>query len=155
MNRRQHGPSPSHPGTNRAGRAGLLALIALGALACAPSSAVGPEGERERWQYTGEQRVPVSLQLEGTLTITRIDGERFEGALDLRSTDALGQSLRQAGLVVGRRSGGSVDFEAALAGDVLRHVGRIAGDTVRGTWLDDGALGGALRSGPFVLVRVP
>ncbi len=124
-------------------------------MACGTSSSVGPAGESERWQYTGEQRVPVSLQLEGTLTLTRVEGERFEGALDLRSTDALGQTQRQAGLVVGRRSGDSIDFEAALAGDVLRHVGRVTGDTIRGTWLDDGALAGALRTGPFMLVRVP
>ncbi len=135
---------------NRARRSLTLALLLAG---CATAPGTAPEALEERWRYSGEQRVPTVLQVEGVLAITRQAGDRFEGALDVRRTDALGQAQRQAGLVVGRRAGTTLDFEVALEGDVLRHVGVVAGDTVRGTWIDDGALGGALRSGPFTLVR--
>jgi len=116
---------------------------------------LGVDGTPERWQYRGEQRLPTVLQLEGALVMTRQDDTRFEGTIDLRRTDAVGRVERLAGLVRGRRSSTSIDFELSLDGGVMRHVGRVEGTRHVGTWLDDGALGGALVSGSFELVRTP
>jgi len=131
----------------------VLAGTALGVACATPFAA--PEGPSEVWHYRGEQRLPVVLQLEGELTITRQDDTRFEGTIDLRRTDATGRAERLAGLVRGRRTTTTIDFEVSLDGGVMRHVGRLDGARHVGTWLDDGALGGALVSGSFELERAP
>jgi hypothetical protein len=131
----------------------LLALSVAMAACAAP--ALAPEIATERWQYRGEQRLPELVQLEGTLTIGRGDATRFEGTLDLQRTDAQGRVQRQSGLVRGRRTELSIDFEVALDGGVMRHVGRTQSMGHAGTWVDEGGLGGALVSGAFTLVRVP
>ena len=129
-------------------------LLALFTGACA-SSSTAPEQTREVWQYNGSQRIPNVLQLDGVLVVTRRNGDKFEGSLDVRRTDALGQAERVVGLVAGRRGDGTLEVEATLDGVVIRHVGRVAGDSVSGTWLDDGSFGGSLVSGSFRLVRKP
>ncbi len=131
-----------------------IMLLALSTGACS-SSVTAPEQSSEVWQYTGSQRIPNVLQLDGVLVVTRRNGDKFEGSLDVRRTDALGQAERVRGLVVGRRGDGTLQFEATLDGVVLRHVGRAAGDSVSGTWLDDGTFRGSLLSGSFLLVRQP
>jgi len=131
----------------------LLTGVVLGGACATPT--LGLDGAAESWQYRGEQRLPIVVQLEGVLSITRHDETRFEGTIDLRRIDAAGRVERLAGLVRGRRSDTSIDFEVSLDGGVMRHVGRVEGTRHVGTWLDDGALGGALVSGSFELVRTP
>jgi len=134
----------------------VLAVATLGALlsACVSPTAA-PDTVNEQWRYVGSQRVPNTLHLDGALRITRRTGERFEGSLDLRRTDALGQAERVTGLVSGRSTGTTLDFEAMLDGAVIRHIGRVRGDSITGTWLDDDSGGAAVVSGAFTLVRVP
>ena len=128
-------------------------LLVLFTVACASSTA--PQQVSEVWQYNGSQRIPNVLQLDGVLVVTRRYGDKFEGSLDVRRTDALGQAERVRGLVLGRRGDGTLEFEATLDGVVIRHVGRAEGNSVSGTWLDDGTFGGSLVSGAFRLVRQP
>ncbi len=129
----------------------LLALFAGGCT----SSFTSPEQVSEVWQYRGSQRIPNVLQLDGVLVVTRQTGDKFEGSLDVRRTDALGQAERVRGLVAGRRGDGTLEFEATLDGAVIRHVGRAEGDSASGTWIDNGLFGGSLVSGSFRLVRQP
>ncbi len=113
------------------------------------------EGESERWQYGGAQRVPSVVSIEGTLVVNRRSGDRFEGSLDVRRANVLGQVERVVGVVAGRRTDTTLDFEVTLDGSIVRHIGRVDGDRVSGTWLDDAGFGAALVSGEFTMVRVP
>lgn len=143
------------PTRRRALHTGVLLAAALLGAACATPT-LGPDSDTaDTWHYRGEQRLPAVLQLEGALAITREDATRFEGTIDLRRTDAAGRVERLAGLVRGRRSATAIEFEVALDGGVMRHVGRLEGARHVGTWLDDGAVGGALVSGSFELERTP
>ncbi len=131
----------------------FVTLTAMAAACASPSLA--PEIPTEQWAYHGEQRLPELVQLAGTLTVSRGDASRFEGTLDLQRTDASGRVQRLAGLVRGRRTATSIDFDVALEGGVIRHVGRSDAGRHAGTWVDEGGLGGALVSGAFTLERVP
>jgi len=135
-------------------RALVVSMVAVMLTACAAPS-LAPEIATERWQYLGEQRLPALVQLEGTLTISRGDATRFEGSLDLQRTDANGRLQRQTGLVRGRRTATSIDFDVMLEGVVMRHVGRAENGRHSGTWVDESGIGGSLVSGAFTLVRVP
>lgn len=131
----------------------VVALATLLSACMVPSTA--PEIVEEQWQYAGSHRVPNTMQLDGLLSITRRSGERFEGSLDLRRTDPLGRVERVTGLVSGRSAATTLDFEATLDGAVIRHIGRVRGDSITGTWLDDDGAGAVVVSGAFTLVRAP
>lgn len=132
----------------------LVGVLSALTVACgAPSLA--PDIATEAWQYQGEQRLPERVQLDGLLTVSRGDATRFEGTLELRRTDANGRVQRLAGLVRGRRTTASIEFDVVLEGGVMRHVGRAEQGQHAGTWVDEGGLGGSLVSGAFTLVRVP
>jgi hypothetical protein len=132
----------------------LSVLLMLTATACV-SASLEPTSGAEQWRYEGEQRLPAALRLEGGLQLTRVGSDRFEGMLDVRRTDPVGQVQRVAGLVIGRRSVDAMEFEATLDGSVVRHIGRVSGDSIVGTWFDDSGLGASFTSGSFVLVRAP
>jgi hypothetical protein len=140
----------------------VVMLVACTAACATPTLA--PLETAERWHYRGEQRLPELRQLEGVLTIARGSGlggaaavgtTRFEGTLEWQRIDAAGRVERVAGLARGRRDGSAIEFEVAVDGALLRHVARLEGGRHVGTWVDDGALGGALVSGAFTLERVP
>lgn len=154
----QHARVQRHAHVQRHSRARVVvhavAIVAALLSACV-SPTTAPDLVNEHWRYAGSQRVPSPLQLDGALRITSRTGERFEGSLDVRRTDALGQAERVIGLVNGRSTGTTLDFEATLDGAVIRHVGRVRGDSITGTWLDDGSGGAAVVTGAFTLVRVP
>ncbi len=130
----------------------FLSLWLLAASACVNAS-LEPHASTEQWRYAGEQRLPVALRLEGGLQLTPVSSARFEGLLDLRRTDPVGQVQRVAGLVIGRRSNDAMEFEATLDGSVVRHIGRVSGDSISGTWFNDSGLDASFTSGAFVLVR--
>lgn len=144
--------APPGAARRRSGRRIAIAFSAMLAACGAPS--VAPEITTEHWQYAGEQRLPDRVQLVGTLTVSRGDATRFEGRLDLQRTDANGRVQRLAGLVRGRRSTSSIEFDVALDGGVMRHVGLAADGRHTGTWVEEGGLGGSLVSGAFTLERV-
>ncbi len=129
-----------------------VSLLFVAACTTSPTSS---DAALEQWRYVGIQRIPTLVRVEGALVLTRISADRFEGALDVQRIDALGEVERLRGLVSGRRSDNTMDFEAAIDGAMVRHVGRVSGDSVSGTWLDDSNPGALLLSGTFVLVREP
>ncbi len=127
-------------------------LVVVAGCSAAPTDS---DATSVQWRYNGTQRMPTLVRIEGALVLTRVSGDRFEGSLDVLRTDALGQVERVRGLVAGRNRDNTMDFEANLDGNTVRHVGRVVGDSVSGTWLDDSGLGSLLVSGDFVLVRAP
>jgi hypothetical protein len=154
--RRLSSSAPKRVATHTTIRLAALAavLLTLSVSGCSTPSEPAVSVQ-EAWRYRGTQRLPVVLQLEGTLLITERSGTLFEGSLDLFRTDGAGQVERVSGAVRGRQEGSRVDFEAVLDGAVVRHVGQLAADTIAGSWLDDVALGASLVSGAFVLRRTP
>jgi hypothetical protein len=128
----------------------LLSVASGGASACR-DSALEPLVTPEVWVYRAEQQLPTPARLEGELTVQRVDGERFEGRLDLRRALPTGAVERLGGFVRGRRDARTLSFEFALDGGVMRHVGTVDGVRRTGTWIDEGALGGAIVSGVFTL----
>jgi hypothetical protein len=102
------------------------------------------------WNYTGLQTGPVPETLTGTLTILRESGTSFQGNLVLTGVNGqtgIPRSLN--GSVSGSESGTDViDFDANLE-TPRRHVGRIVGDTITGTWID----GTTMSSGTFRVER--
>jgi hypothetical protein len=130
----------------------LFACVALGA--CVASPTEPSTTLEERWHMTGEQRTPVPTRFEGELQWTAQRGDRLDGRADLLVQDASGQTVRRAGIATGRRLEGGLEFELQLESGTARYVGTQQGDTVRGTWLDDGTRGGgALSAGSFRLER--
>jgi hypothetical protein len=129
-----------------AGVAGLVSACANRSISGIPAS--------ERYQYTADQRTPYAARVSGTLVITTVNGDHFDGTLDVLQTNADGLVDRHTGIVHGQLTAGAMDFDALLEGDVYRHVGKSVADTVSGSWLDASALG-AVASGTFRLERVP
>jgi len=132
----------------------LLAVLLVTAGTACSSETLASAGTSERYRYTAEQRSPFVAAQSGVLTVTQQAGDRFDGSLDVLQTNPNGQLERRAGIVRGRWTGGTMDFDVMLGGDVVRHVGRSIADTVAGSWLDISAVGNAA-SGTFRLERAP
>ena len=131
----------------------MTAVIALLSASCGGDSVSGT-ARAERYRYASEQRTPVVAFATGVFTVTQRIGERFDGTLDVLQTDPNGRVERRAGIVRGRLSAGTMDFDVMLDGDVYRHVGRALSDTVSGNWLDVSAVGN-VATGTFRLERSP
>lgn len=136
---------------NRCFRPAACALFVL--MVSCSASLTDSEAIVSQWQYNGTQRIPTTVRIEGALVLTRSSGDRFEGTLDVLRTDVMGQVERMRALVAGRQRDNTMDFEANFDGAIVRHVGRVSGDSVSGTWLDDSGVGSLLVSGDFVLQR--
>ena len=108
------------------------------------------------WRYAGRQLSPIDGELAGTLSVASQTGATIAGSLDVVETDGRGGQRRSAGPFAGRTTDSTtVDFDVRLSGNTRRHVGRVARDTLIGTWIEQSVLGGApTASGSFVAVRV-
>lgn len=110
-------------------------------------SVVGP------WTYTATQNAPTTANLTGTLVIGTQCGTTLTGTLDVTETDAQG-SRRRTGTLSGRTVDSvTLDFDVFLTTTGRRHVGALAGDSLKGTWIEPLDLGNA--SGSFDAVRAP
>ena len=130
--------------------AAALALLFLGVGCDLSTSPNGDVADLEgTWQYSGDQAAP-SLTLGGTLLIQSQSGDVVSGQLSWVEADGLGGSLSRGGAVSGLViETTDVDFDVILPGGNRRHVGSIAGDTIRGAWLE--VVSG--KSGTFLAVR--
>jgi hypothetical protein len=138
---------------------GLLCGLVLAIVGCAQAP-LAPLDQPERWRYAADQQLPTPARLEGALTIERTEGDRFEGRLEGQRVSPAGAIERFGGFVRGQRDARTITFEFSADGGIMRHVGeRVTGEPAgtrhRGTWIDDGALGGTLVSGAFTLERLP
>ena len=130
----------------------LVSIVATLSTAC-NDTLVG-NAAAERYRYSSEQRTPFVALVSGVLTVTQKTGERFDGTLDVLQTNPHGQVERRAGIVRGRVTAGTMDFDVMLEGDIYRHVGRLQADTVAGNWLDVSAVGN-VATGTVRLARTP
>ena len=141
-------------------RAFCLPWVAALAWACrspVDSSSGNPAAVVGLWSYSATQTSPSNATLNGTLEITGQAGRDFNERLDVAETDAQGAVRRLSGVVSGRALDSvSVDFDAFLDFVARRHVGTLAGDSIRGTWVvlepgggtSSGSFRGARSSGP-------
>jgi hypothetical protein len=117
---------------------------------CATAASVGLIGP---WSYTATQTAPVSANLAGTLVFTTQCGSTGTGSLDVTEIDAQG-SRRRTGTLSGRTVDSlTLDFDVFLTTVGRRHVGALARDSIRGTWVEPLDLGTA--TGSFVAVKIP
>jgi hypothetical protein len=117
---------------------------------CATAASVGLIAPRS---YTATQTAPVSANLAGTLVFSTQCGTTVTGSLDVTEIDAQG-SRRRTGTLSGRTVDSlTVDFDVFLTTVGRRHVGAVARDSIRGTWVEPLDLGSA--SGSFVAVKIP
>ncbi len=128
--------------TARAGTALLLGGALAGAVLLAGcQSPLGTDGTapdlRGSWAYQAAQNAP-SLALSGTLIVSGQNGGNFNGQLQVVETNQAGVQRQLSGIVTGTvPNAGTVDFDAFLEQSGRRHVGRVAGDSIAGSWLDD------------------
>jgi hypothetical protein len=132
--------------------AGALPLMACSDVvaSCAPERSLAGT-----WRYAGGEDAPATASLEGSLEITTESCEGFQGRLDILRSVASGSTARLAGPVSGRlTSGGSIRFDAWLAGVARQHLAVLGQTGAEGHWLvARGAAG--VESGTFRLTREP
>lgn len=141
----------------RLARVGCLSWAAALGWACeSPTDVSGsPASVLGTWSYSATQASPTSATLNGTLVITTQTGPTFSGSFDVVETNAQGAVRRLSGLVSGRAVDSvSVDFDAFVDLVARRHLGTLAGDSIRGTWVEFEPGGGA-SSGAFRGARSP
>lgn len=130
---------------------GLLVGGLLGLAACIDttgSSAIVPDLIGS-WRYVGVQGAP-TVQLTGLLVIEAQEGDLIAGRANWEARTPTGMVTQAGGSVGGRVIGdANVDFEVLLAPHPRRHVARIVGDTMRGSWVEVGT--GA--AGEFTAIR--
>ena len=122
-------------------RAALIGGVLLGVTSCIDttgSSAIVPD-LIGAWRYVGMQGAPLA-QLTGTLVIEAQEGELIAGRANWESRTPTGLVTQAGGSVGGRVIGDSdVDFNVMLSPNPRRHVARIVGDTMRGSWVEVGS----------------
>jgi hypothetical protein len=112
--------------------------LALGTSACRSPADCGaaPASLLGRWTYSASQMAPSTASLTGTLTL-QAGCPSFQGALDGTQQDGLGNVTHVDGLVTGQLlDTASVVFDAFFGANGRRHLGAIAHDSIRGTWVD-------------------
>lgn len=128
----------------------LCCAMALVTSACA--SPVDQEGGGPdvlgTWSYSATQVAPTA-QLTGTLTVVRQQGSSFDAQLEVQERDLQGNVRNWSAVVAGRTVGAYViDFDVFVEVMARRHVGRVSGDSITGTWaqLDTGPRSGTFKS---------
>jgi hypothetical protein len=129
----------------------LLLVCAL----CACESPTGDDGSavdvQGDWLYTATQVTP-QLNLEGVFGITEQDGASFSGTAAFTEIDAQGTRRTRAGAINGRVVGGDVvDMDVYVDAEIRRHVGRVAADSMTGSW----SISGTSLNGTFRTRRAP
>ena len=127
----------------------VFAVVAL--VACGSETPAGDDSTIVigTWSYDARQATP-AIELTGQLRIERQSNGRIEGELNAQEKDAQGMMRTRVGVVSGRvLADGALDFDVLLQGTATarRHVGRVRGDSITGTWAET-TLGAPL-SGPF------
>jgi len=133
--------------------AGFLALVASGAACGSPTDCgAAPAPLLGRWTYSANQTAPAAATLTGVLTL-EAGCPTFQGALDGSEQDDHGNTAPVHVVVTGRMlDSASVVFDAFFGVGGRRHLGTIAHDSIRGTWIEQ-STGGIAGTGSFVAAK--
>jgi hypothetical protein len=128
----------------------LACLLVACSAACSSPLDDGVQGPDVlgTWSYSATQVAPAA-ELEGTLTVIRQGGSAFDAILEVQERDALGNVRNRSATISGRTiAGDGIDFDAFMEGSARRHVGRVLGDSISGSWaeLDTPPLTGTFRA---------
>ncbi len=130
----------------------LLLFLLLAACDSPTDGGMAPVNVEGRWTYQAAQITPL-LNMSGALDIDEQDGRSFNGTVTFTEVDAQGTQHVRAGLLTGRVLGDDVlDIDIYVDAQVRRHVGRLAADSITGTWSVTGA---GAQSGSFTARRLP
>ena len=124
-------------------RLALAAALCIGA-GCSSATDTGtpPVNIQGQWRYAAEQTAPQRTVIDGTLTIEWQGGHQLDGSLAAHETSLAG-TRAISGFVNGRvPDATTVEFQVELGGGTRLHQGRIAGDSIVGTWFDEFSGGG-------------
>lgn len=129
---------------------GVLVLAASAAGCSSPTNCGAPPATvLGTWAYSASQTAPSTATLNGTLTL-QPGCPSFQGSLDGTQHDDLGNATAVHLVVTGQMLGtASVEFDASFGAAARRHLGTIANDSIRGTWVDQTSGG----NGSFVAVK--
>ncbi|HEX2778169.1 MAG TPA: hypothetical protein VHM30_01645 [Gemmatimonadaceae bacterium] len=131
----------------------LAVLLAASAASCHDTTApcATPSRFAGSWRYVARQTSPGSATISGTLVVKTGACRSLQGSLDAVERDAQGVTTRVAGALDGHEvDSSSIAFDVYLPSATREHLGRLAGDSIAGSWID-GSAGGA--SGDFVARR--
>jgi len=125
-------------------------VVAAGAVACRSPADCGtpPAKILGNWSYTASQTQPTA-SVNATLALVA-GCPSFQGTLDGTQQDGLGNVTPVEVVVTGQMlDTASVVFDAFFGAAGRRHIGTIAHDSIRGTWIDQSSL----TSGSFVAAK--
>jgi hypothetical protein len=137
-------------------RALSVLVFAFSIAACAGSTDPGRAGVPVlgAWSYSGQQVAPGSASLAGAIAFSTQTGAQISGSMDFVETDGRGQQRRVAGPFSGRTvDSTTLDFEVVLGALSRRHVGKVKGDSLTGTWVESSGDGVPTASGTFRSAR--
>jgi len=132
----------------------LLAVAATAAACDSPTDCGGaPAALLGRWNYLATQTAPSAATVTGILTL-EAGCPSFEGSLDGTEQDDHNNSAPVHAVVTGQvLDTASILFDAFIGVAGRRHLGAVAHDSLRGTWVEQ-STGGIARSGSFVAAKV-
>jgi len=135
----------------------LLAAAMLSLTACLQPTDTGVSSVSlaGRWQYSAEQTGASGGTMSGTMVIEQQSGAGFQGSIQVTTTSAANGEVKSiAGTVSGSApAGGAIDFDVYLEQEPRRHVARLSGDEITGTWVRLSE-GGVSASGTFSARRL-
>jgi len=137
----------------------LLALaVSSVAAACLQPTATGVTSVSlaGRWQYSATQIGAGAETMNGILVIGEQAGARFQGSIEVTSTNSeTGEIRTLAGTVSGSApTPEAIDFDIILEQTPRRHVANLTGDALSGTWVRLSETG-ISASGRFSAHRLP
>jgi hypothetical protein len=107
-----------------------------------------------QWRYVAQQGGTSETTISGTMTIEQGQTSGFQGSLDaVVVTTATGESRNVAATLSGTASSDAVDFDLFLEQQPRRHVARLVGNVLNGTWIRLSA-DGTTTSGSFTATRL-
>lgn len=132
---------------------GLVVLMSALVLACGSTTAGDDTGVNIQgtWTFAGTQVSP-AVEITGELRIERQDGATLSGELETRERAVDGTIRNRVGSLSGRILENTVDFDVFVDAQPRRHVGRVRGDSITGTWAQ--TTGGGPITGAFTAQRV-
>ena len=117
----------------------LIILAVFSLTACLQPTDIGISSVSlaGRWRYSAVQTGASGETMSGMLVIAQQTGASFQGSLEITSTNTgTGEIRSLAGTVSGAApAAAGIDFDVFLEQLPRRHVAKLVGDTLRGTWL--------------------